>query len=142
MKKKMITKFGMIAAFSSLCALAQVSDNFETYSDGQALDGVNGWQWNAEASVENYSYDEANIGFPIPGSHTTVMNVNGLAENREIDATESLIVSTDMVIKPGQFRTVAEGHPALEEDSSLGLYINESGHPVVGHLAYGTSNTV
>ena len=142
MKKSTISKFGLIAAFSSLCAAAQVSDSFESYTDGQALDGVNGWKWNAEASAETYSYDEANIGYPIPGAHTKVMNIKGLAVNKQIDADQSLIVSTDMVVKPGQFRSAAEGHPILDAESSLGFYINENGHPVVGHTAYGTENTV
>lgn len=141
MKKSTISKLGLVAAFSSFCAAAQVSDNFEAYTDGQVLDGVNGWKWGAKASIENNSYYDSNIGYPIEGKHTTVMKVNGITENRTV-SDSSMVVTADMIIKPGDFRSAAAGNPALDSDSALGFYVNSSGHPVVAHAGYGGSTVV
>ena len=146
MKKRHNRKTTWLVACAALSAFgsaqAQVADNFESYSDGQPLDGVNSWKWDGTVRAATYSYDEAGKGYPIPGAHTKVMDINGIAGSHYSDSGESMEVFTDMIVKPGQFRTTAQGNPALSADATMGFYINESGHPVIGHQGYGTTNTV
>ena len=131
----------VLAALTAGTVQGQLVDNFESYSDGQSVGNINRWKWHGKTRAATYNYDTA-VGYPIPGQHTKVMDVNGVTGSLYSDSDESMVVFTDMIVKPGQFRTAADGHPALSAEATMGLYINEKGHPVVAHLNYDSGKMV
>lgn len=135
---------GVLSIAAAAACVGQVtntipfSDSFEAYDAGITLTATNGWSGGGTVTHLTYSYNSASNGYPVAGSHTNVLDVSGGATN-DIDGASSTGVWVDSIIRADSFWP-GPGHPAVDSNPNVCVYVNTNGNLVAGHTQYGGSN--